>query len=207
MENIRIKPIIITTVAVITLLIAWFVVDSINKSGKVPITIKVAPSDSIVTIDNKVSSSGNVYIYPGIHTFKATRTSFTDYSITVKIDNSSSNSPIILLPSPDSEEAKKFLTDNPNVQAAREFLGGERANIEGENLLKTNPIISILPFIDREYRIDYGPSQLHPNDKLAISITITSTSEASQQDALDLLKFKGYDTSKLELIYKRFPGY
>lgn len=175
----------------------------LSHRGKIGITVQASPSDSVITMNGKKISGGTKYIVAGKYTFTAKRQYFTDYSTTVEI-NKDSQKDILLLLGADSNEAKAYLKSHPKEQALREAIGGQKANQEGEEASNKNPIVKLLPFIDREYRIDYGPSQLHPDDSSALSITITSTSEQSKQDALDWIRFKGFDPNKLEIYYKNF---
>ena len=205
--NTKTKKIIIIIVIIFVLsLLSWWLFDALNKIGKLKINVKVAPTDSQIVIDGKKSSAGDIYIKPGVHTFKASRSGFSDYSTTITIDETTVD-PIILMPVPNSDAAYSLLKNNPTMQAARENLGSELADQDGKKMITKNPILNMLPFIDREYSITYEQSQKYPDDKFSIAIIITSTSDVTKQDALDYIKFKGYDASNLEIIYRRFPGY
>lgn len=182
-----------------------FYANNLRHRGKVALIIGVSPSDSSLTVDGQAFSSGKkVYLIPGNHTFKATREHFESVTTSLELRDSTSVRNIILILPAISSEAKAYLLDHPSEQALREALGGQLANEQGQAARSKTPLVDSLPFIDREYRIDYGPSQKNPSDPTAIAITITSTSEASKQDAISWIRFKGFDPDALEIIYKNF---
>lgn len=177
----------------------------LKHRGKVAVIVRVSPSDAEVTIDGHRFPSGKtVYLEPKRYTFKAARQYFEEASSTMEVTMDNKVREVVLILGAESNEAKAFLIDHPSEQTLRESLGGKLANEQGEAARNKTPLVELLPFIDREFRIDYGPSVQNPDDPTAIAITITSTSESSKQEALNWIKFKGYDPAVLEMIYKNF---
>lgn len=199
----KLKKIIIISSVIILILVIWAVVDIVSKIGKLEVVLATSPSDSQITIDGNNIKSGKSYIKKGSHIFTAKRSGFDDYSTTVNITDDFKDS-IILLLEPNSDEGYAFLKDNPKEQSIREGWGGLLANQDNNNRTDKTPLIKLLPFIDREYRVDYGSSSKTPNDNIAVSIIITFTTEASKQDALKWIENNGYNINDLEIIYKDF---
>ena len=182
-----------------------YYLNTVRHRGEVAVIVRVSPSDADVTVDGQDYPAGKkVYVKPGRHDFKATRQHFEAVSTSLELDEQDANREIVLILAANSNEAKAFLRDRPSEQTLREALGGQLTNEQGAAARDKTPLVELLPFIDREYRIDYGPSQKNPTDPTAIAITITSTSETTKQDALAWIRFKGYDPAELEIIYKNF---
>jgi len=203
MHNRR-RNFIICIILLIVVFAVWQIMIAVSHRGKLLVTIKVSPSDALVSIDGNRTRSKQVYVTPGKHIFEGKRKYFGDYSTSWEVSPETVSKPVILLLEASSPQAQEYLTNHPKEQSLREALGGQLANIQGEEAIKNTPLVTQLPFIDLEYRIDYGPSLKSPDDPTAISITITSTSEVSKQDALDWIRFKGFDPNKLEIIYESF---
>lgn len=201
--NPKLKKIIIISSAVVAILIIWGAIDIINKIGKIEVIIAASPSDSQITMDDNKINTGKSYIKKGSHVFTAKRSGFNDCSIMIDITDNFKDSVILLL-DPNSDEGRAFLNNNPNEQLTREGLGGILANQDGQNTTNKTPLIKILPFIDLDYRVDYGASLKTPKDNTSVAIYITSISEASKQDALNWIKDSGYDVNNLEIVYKYF---
>lgn len=202
------KQLIIGVVIVLAAGVGFGVVSYLNylkHRGKTAVVVRVSPSDAEVTIDGqRYPSEKTIYLEPKLYDFKATRQFFEEVSTSVEITRDDHDREVVLILGAKSNEAKNYLRDHPSEQALRESLGGQLANEQGQAARDKTPLVDLLPFIDREFTIDYGPSVQSPDDPTAIAITITSTSEASKQDALAWIKFKGYDPAGLEIIYKNF---
>lgn len=166
------------------------------------VELTLAPSVAKVVVDNsKTIKQGKFYLAPGHHTLSVTMKGFADR----KIDFDTTDSKIIKLVSvlvPNSPVGDKWLTDHPDESLRREGLGGQQFDQQASDLSKNMPLVSKLPFIDQFYRVDYGVSQISPNDSTQAAIYITYYSDTGKQQALDWLKFQGYDPAKLEIIYK-----
>jgi len=95
---------------------------------------------------------------------------------------------------------------HPGDQQLSQVIGGKNFDLAAKRQSQKNPLIKSLPFVDQLYRVDYGQSQKHTSDPDAVGIYITYYSQAGKQQALDWIKFKGFDPSKLEIIYKDKTG-
>lgn len=167
------------------------------------LSLVVAPSVAKIVIDgNKTVKQGNLYMLPGHHKLVASMDGFASRSLDFDVvANKLITETIVLVPN--SQVGVDWLINHQSEELRREGLGGAKFDSTVSSAVKTLPVIKELPFIDQLYRIDYGKSKAHPDDPNAIAIYITYYSDAGKQQALDWLKFKGYDPSKLELIYEQ----
>lgn len=168
------------------------------------LVINVAPSSAEVIIDGKPYSSGGKRLEPGKYTITAKKDGFTSPSKTVTVSDDKLIEVDLLL-NPVTAEAYGYLRDNPDEQLEREALGGKLVDIRSDEASKKTPLINELPFIDLMYRIDYGPSHKNRQDTAASAIYITLYDESARSQALDWIRYKGYDPEKLEIIYVERP--
>jgi hypothetical protein len=153
-------------------------------------------------IDDKnvrVKNSG-IFVVPGKHTIVVSQAGFTTYRST--IDKKDSPLEITVVLDPVSEDGFDFMKKHPSEQRLRESLVGSQAAETGKSIAEKNPIISLLPYIDQYFRIDYGQSVKNPSDSTAVAIYITPLAPDGKERALALLRLKGYDPNTLEIIYR-----
>jgi len=192
--------VLVAILGALLLLAGWLV----NKRANV--LIEAAPSDTTLVLDGKRVRAGKLYTPPGAHRLHASRSGFADKDIAFDSASSGFQTVTVVL-SPNSAEGNAYLAKHPQEQLKREALGGKQLEKQGSEQAQKNPIITILPYTDREFSIDYGKSQKNPSDANAIGVYIKYSSESGKQQALDWLKFKGYDPNKLEIIYRQITGF
>jgi len=163
------------------------------------ITLVIVPSDAIVQVDNIKVSSKTANYSNGQHVIKVSRKGFKDK--TRSFIASSDKKTIEIALDTSSAEGVQYLKDHPKEALLRESIIGKESNALGDLSAAKNPVMNLLPYIDREFRIDYGRSAKYPNDPLKIAVVITYTSDQGKQDAMDWLRLKGYDPTQLEIIY------
>lgn len=187
------------------LLAVWLYAVVVHKTPNVDVI--TAPDAAMLTIDGQPTSKTKLfYLKPGKHTITASMDGFTSDSQTVQVGNSGVTKVSLLL-NPNSTAGYDYLQANPAEELQREAMGGQKFLQQNNAITSRVPLISSLPFIDQEFRVDYGVSLQHPNDPTAVAIYITYYSEAAKQQALSWIRFKGYDPSKLEIVYvNKIPG-
>jgi hypothetical protein len=207
---------IVLAITMIIGLLGWAIFSSLRHRGETAIEIAVAPSDSMITVDNQPSKPGKVYLKPGKHTIKASRQYFTDVSKVVDTKSLKPDQTIYLLPGADSPEAIKWLNDHPEELARRESIGSAQTAANAEVVEKKYPFIKDLPHRTLDYKIDYSLS----GEDYKISFQITfypvavtpGTSEYKQQllqyqqAALKYLKDQGIDTKTANISYSPDPN-
>lgn len=172
-----------------------------NHFGTIIVT-EIYPPDATVQIDDKKpGKAGRIKTTPGDHTLKVSRNGFKDSTIKVIIQQDEKKRVCKLL-EPNAEAGFIWMRKHPKEVARGEGCAGEETANNAQKALERTPIIAKLPFIDQLYRIDYGKSEKYPNDNLATAIYITYYSEAGKAQALEIIKFWGYDPASLEIIYR-----
>ncbi len=158
----RVKIIITAFVAITLGLIVWAIVDNVNRIGKLAVTVEVYPKDAKVSVDGERISSGQHYITPGKHTFTASRSGFADAKQDVTISEDITYAGLVL--QPQSDEAKKFVEDDPNSLDIEAITGKMFAN-EGIEVVGNYPVVGKLPYYDltAPFSIDYGQDEKTPD--------------------------------------------
>lgn len=187
--------------ALLALVVFYWIILSITRQGETRVTITVVPNDSKIFINNQPAKPGTAYLKPGEYTLKASRSGFKDDVQTIKVGDKPVDTGLI--PRPDSDSARKFLEDNPTIQAQREAIGGQRANQKGQQIESKSPIITLLPFTDiaGPFSIDYGPS---PDRKDGVFLIVSDSSPEGRTNALRWIKQQGYDPTELEIRFYDF---
>lgn len=199
------NKIIIILIAVIIFLLslALFIVSSQKTANEVDVTIKIAPSDSIITIDNKINAkNGTVRLSPGKHSFVFKREGFIEVKDTITVYKTEPNLVIKGL-TPNSAEGDKYVNQHPKEYEEIGQIGDQEAERTGILLTEKNPLILDLPAdVSPQYRIDYGVSVRYPDDQTKIAIYISSASAKDKSNAIQIIYDLGYDPSDYEIIFR-----
>lgn len=186
---------------VLLLIIIYLLALSVSRNGETRVAIHVIPDDSQVLLNDQSIKPGTHYLRPDRYTFIAKKAGFKDdaQTVTVKAEVVDVN----LIPEPDSYEARQYLADNPDVQAAREAIGGQRANQKGLQLEQKTPLIKLLPYTDISgpFSIDYGPSD---KQKDGIVIVVSNSSADGRVNAIKWIKQQGYNPADMEIRFEDF---
>ncbi len=98
-------------------------------------------------------------------------------------------------------QAIKYYLDHPQEAAIAEGVEGSKLNQTTDKAQVSAPILAVLPYFRRDWRIDYGKSRLHPDNPAAAALYITTINEAAKQEALDWMRSQGFDPAEYEIIY------
>ena len=201
----------IIVAAVVALVIGlWQLVAYEQHKGLIKINIVVLPEDSKLTVDGNASKAGNVYVAPGSHKLKATREDFEDVTQTVNTSEVKPGTIIYLLPKPNSEAAKNWLLQHPDVQRKREAVGGLEAQQQQQELNQKFPIITKLPHENLHYKIDYSISSGRLEFTITLYAIINRPSQHDQyvqqlhqykSEALDYLTSNGINPQNYKISY------
>ena len=205
MQHIKIssKQVLIIVSLLLFILVIFIVFTSIDRVGKEKVSIELIPNDSTVYINNKKINSGDNYIKKGTYKFSAKKEGFKDDIQTITVPSGGIS--IGLTPEPISNKAKKWLQDNPNIQAQRESMGGRMASLRGSYIEKNTPIISSLPYTDTSgpFSIDYSGSN---NREYGTSIVISNSLPQGRLEALRYIRQNGGDPTNLDIRYEDFKN-
>lgn len=163
------------------------------------LVVDPAPTDSKIVIDGKtIRANQPIQLRRGHKTVSLSRTGFVtqQFSVDVKPGKKSVLQAVLKV---DINYLKtgsqlNFVANDSLTSAQIEDLGGQIAN--------QTPIINLLPYVSSDFRVDYGVSQKNPNSLVDQAIYITAPTDAGKQAALKWIKDKGFDPSKLEIIYQ-----
>ncbi len=198
MSNQLKKILLIFFPALLIVLIAYILHQSFLSAQ---IAVSVAPGDSSITINNKAHKAGLFKVRPGTYAIKVSHPGFTEVSQTIEVIKGQKKF-VGYIMTPNSSSTASWYQTHPKDQQIIESISGQVTDQSSKDQIKRLGLIKELPLIDQLFRIDYGQSLQHPKDPTAIAIYIKYYSETGKQQALDWIKFKGYDPSKLEIIYK-----
>lgn len=173
---------------------------TIRSAAPKNLVLDVAPYSAKVLLNGKTISIGSHYLKPGNYTVVASMEGFSTASQTFNISKGKA-ARIGLLLNPTSQVGYDYLSNHPKEQLHREALGGSNFSRQESSASRKTPLINELPFIDQYYKIDYGKSRQHPTNSSATAIYITLYGPNGKDQALEWIRFKGYDPNKLEIIY------
>jgi len=197
--------IIAAVLAVVTAATVTFILNSRMASmGK--LTTIVVPDDALMTINGKSAAiNKKIGVTPGEYTVKVKRSGFKEQEQKLSIKKTD-NKELRFFLEPSTPEGFNWLTNHPEQAMKAESLSSKEFDEQSKRITEKLPLINDLPFIDQFYRIDYGVSEKSPDDSDAVAIYIKYWSDQGKQDALDWIRFKGYDPNKLEIIYTAAPS-
>jgi hypothetical protein len=176
-------------------------VSDLSNTGKTQVSIRVIPKDAMVYVNDKPSSAGDIYLKPGAYKISAKKKGFNDYTQTIEVGEEDIE--LGLIPTPQSEEAKEWLANNPKIQQERETIGGINANRSGLERKEESPIVYNLPVTDifGPFSIDYGPSAAREN---GVYLTISDSSPEGRANAIKWIRQHNQDPTDLEIRYPDF---
>lgn len=198
----KMRMIIITAatigLAMITL-IAIGIATSMQRAGKITVTISVLPADALITIDGKPSGAA-AYVTPGPHTFTAKKSGFKDATATLQISDTLNT--VTLLPAPDSPAARTWASETAN-RTQLEEMGAAAASERGSSLQSQYPLIAKLPHteINGPFAIDYGYAG---EDSTQIYFIIHDSTPDGRVNALRWIRDQGIDPTDLDIRYDEY---
>lgn len=192
--------VLVVVVAFAAFAVAWLSA-SRSGDGDALVTVEVSPKDSKLYLNGKGIRADKMRLKPGEYVFIAQKDGYLEDRFKLNITKDSNELYVGLLPSPESEEAKVWVSDN---YAERESIGGKAAYDRGDYIRENNPVINDLPYfsVAGPYKIDYGlsstSSDAHPY------LLITYSSPDGRKKALDWLRNKGHDPAFLDIRFSDF---
>lgn len=196
--------IIILLILVIT---SFWVISFINRIGKSKIGIYVSPSSAKIDISGSDGKgpfysgrAGEIYLKPGDYIVSVRKDGFSTEKEDFTVSQSEKNQDVILSLSPETEEAEKWLLENPEEAIKAEEKAGEQARDFGEDFFDKYPMIAELPIQNSYYVVGYTMSedQTHP------IITIDTESPQYRYVAVRDLISRGYLLSDYKIDFIGF---
>lgn len=193
-RKIRLITILVPLLLIIIGVGVWFYLYSAKLS------VEAVPSDSSLTINGEKRGQGTYRVRTGVYKIEASKQGFATESRSVLIGRGEKRYVGIAL-IPNSSTTTNWYASHPSDAKLLEKISSKNFDQLSADQIKKFPLIKNLPLIDRLFRIDYGPSKANPNNPTAIAFYVKYYSENGKQQAIEWLKFKGYDPNKLEVIY------
>lgn len=189
-------------VAGLILILLWLSL-IISRIGEVKLTVSAIPSEAEILINQEKIKGKEVYVKPGAYTVSANYEGYEEDSVVVEVGSA----PVVveLIPEPESEEARSFLDENPEIQAEREAIGGRRYAKQGQDVRERIPILNSLPVTEilGPFSIDYG---LSDSRKDGVFLEISDSSPQGRVNALKWLRQNGQDPTDFEIRYSDFTN-
>lgn len=170
------------------------------KHKKPNVFLDLSPAPSKVVLDNKSAVGASFYASPGKHTVTVSFSGFADSTQAITVKAGKTTHATILL-QPNSGAGRQWLIAHPDEQNKRQTVVGQAFESTTQKRIDKLPLIQDLPYIERYFRIDYGPSKQHPDDSTASALYITTYGQPGVQQALDWIRSQGYNPDTLEIIY------
>lgn len=201
---------IVSSIIVFILIVIVLSIFSIQDTmfiDKKKVEVLVAPSDSIITVDDKVVKGGYISLKPGSYKYTVTREHFEEKTGALIIKDNETAPTLIALLSPLDNEGKVIYNSLQQEYSQIEGKAGQKANEDGEEFRSNNPIINSLPYSNPLFKIGYKIDSSYTTGK-SIIITIHS-SPVYYANALQQIRNLGYDPVdfNIEIIDEVNPFY
>ncbi|HSX48132.1 MAG TPA: hypothetical protein VLF41_01340 [Candidatus Nanoarchaeia archaeon] len=202
MNNNRLTGMVVILLALVFGIAGWV---AYRQSQMGTLDLTIVPQDAQIILDGKGTiKPGTTSLGAGQHSLSFSRDGFGSQTTSVDIQKGQKNIQQIVLQITGTA-GLQYYADHPDQAREAEGISGQKISDQASSIQQKDPIIAQLPFFRREWRVDYGKSQKHPEDPNAIALYITVASDADKQDALDWIRSVGYDPNKYEIIYQS-PG-
>jgi hypothetical protein len=185
-------------IALIVVSLLFFFLQS--RMGRLIVTL--VPNDGTVTVDGKpIAANGTTFVAAGKHTIVAHRDYFVDQKQDFTISSGENKAFSFYLLTGGSGPGLEWLKQHPDQASEIEGYYGQQIEQQSNKLYNNNPILSQLPILDTDFRIDYGLSKKNPKDPQAFALYVQATTQDGRDHALLTLQYFGYDPAKFEIIY------
>lgn len=195
---------IITVVGILVIGFGIVIKNSITgPTGEV--SLQLAPRDMQLFVDGKEADANEENILalsPGKHTIKGQRTDFIENSITVDVKKGETHDALLLL-DPLNAVGQQYLDEHPEESGLYSYKSSAAFDRSVEIMTENSPIVSDLPILDPNWRMDYGQSVGHKEKDGAIAVFIYAASPEARQNALGWMRQQGYDPSDYEIIFEQ----
>jgi hypothetical protein len=195
--NKQLRTVLLIFGVLVALLIGWQAYESYKHRGQIAVNIVVLPSDSKLTVDNAPTKPGKVYLIKGSHKLVASRSDFGNDIKTISTYDVKKGDSIYMLPVANSDAAKKWLMQHPDVQRDREAAGGAEAERIRRIIVSKYPILNNLPYENLHFKIDYS---LDDNNKLSFVITLYAIINRPSEHAQYVQQLQQYKAESLQYL-------
>lgn len=184
--------------ALFTVMIAVGIYFAAVQSQMGRISTALTPKDGTLKLDGKqIDTTGQTWVSEGKHTLEASRTAFTTKTEEFEIKKGETKSFTLYL-LPEGGAGQAWVKEHPDEAGVIDGLIGKEYNDQANKVFAENPILQVLPIIDRTFRVSQGESQKGG----PFALYIQAADQAGRDDALMAIKAYGFEPSQFEIIYR-----
>lgn len=181
---------------------AYNVYLSIQRAGKIQVTVVLAPKDAVFTVNGQNTNPNDVYLTEGQYVFTAKKDGFASLETHSYI---SKDKKTITMPlTPESDEAKKWAAANQAQYDQVSGIAGQAATTEGEQITQKNPVIRVLPFKNFIYTLGYRNDRSDPTGQTMI-VTVDARA-GNRNAAIRKLRELGSDPAQLKIEFTNYES-
>ena len=186
-------------IIIIIIPITLFIINIFKSST---LTIKIAPADTTIVINNKRYKNGKHKLFPGTYTISVSKEGFESYSTTINLTKNDSQNIYLCLEEKPDNNWYSFHSDDSNLCNAIEE---ERLSDENEKLFNSDKIFNFTPYHDYNNGFNIDPF-FDENNKISILITSITCQKSKesiiQKNALEWLKSKDINPDDYTIVYQ-----
>ena len=187
-----------TVFVIIVVFVSIFSVWDTAIMGKKEVSILVAPSDSVITIGNKVVNGDSIKIKPGSYKYTVTHDHFEEKTGVLTVKDNETDPVLVVFLSPLDDDGKAIYNSKQQEYTQIERRVGQKASEDGAKFRDDNPIVNSLPYSSPLFKIGY---KTDPSDTTGKSIIITiHTSPVYYANALQQIRNLGFDPVDFNIV-------
>ncbi|OGL37414.1 hypothetical protein A3E49_02920 [Candidatus Saccharibacteria bacterium RIFCSPHIGHO2_12_FULL_49_19] len=205
MKKPALRMIMVLSLFAILALTAYLIFTGNRNTDLSKIKINVIPEDSTITLDGSVIKERTLDVQPGEHSIEASKEGFKPHKLDFETAKGATKE-IYLLPEPTSEEALEWLRANPDIQLRRESFASQNVTEQQAIFENEYPILTVLPYISADFRVDYGVSKKYPDNPNKIALYITAISPELRKMAVNWIMSQGYNPAEYEIVFVNFDN-
>lgn len=171
----------------------------IANRGKVGVFFVVAPSNSQILIDGN-KSGVKTRLKPGEYQIKVSKSGFETYTnkLIVKSSSRSLRVPIVLNADEKTSLSESDAKDYEKAIQQAQEIGATNTQNAGIAERKNNPIVDLLPVLEKYYRIDYSYKD---SNQSQLVLEITADTATGRYLAIQKIFDMGYDPTNYKVRF------
>ncbi len=197
----RFKLLAALIVALSLAVIGYAALLRVDRSGKTPLQILVAPNDSTVTVNDLIiRGSQTIYLKPGTYTLKVTNEGFESKTSSIIVSDTPQIAVFPLLAITDS--AKQKAANDATSYAKIEDAAYADSQKKGDEFREKHPITAQLPLKTMLFTIGY---RIDPNDQNKIIIEVDAA-KGYRNQAIQHIRKLGFNPADFNIKIRNYTN-